>query len=164
MDNLVYEALLMELQLINLDALNMWVRMRNRSSIETLPQNRSLKRQIDLAHISHIVFPMDSLIVCDSSDKIFLCASEFIWLPLSVTSVESTEPGPEAAMHAAITGPPPRCFTGETTCSALSLSYFVFVWAFRGDERLAVCCLSLYFSTNGELWLFHHQNLKASWD
>lgn len=61
---------------------------------------------------------MDSLIVCDRVGKIFLYASEFIRLPLSVTSCEFTEPVVQRqprmlqSMHI-------RCFTGEE-CALLT--------------------------------------------
>lgn len=65
-----------------------------------------------MAHIFYVFFLMDSLIIFDRVGKIFLYASEFIRLPLSVTSCESTEPvvprQPRMlqSMHV-------RCFTGE---------------------------------------------------
>ena len=89
-------------------------------------------------------FPMDSLIICDSTDKISLYASEFIWLPLSVTSVESTEPGPEAAMHAAIM----TLFTDASQVKRRALllpSPSVFASVPGADERLASCGVSLFF-------------------
>lgn len=79
--------------------------------------NGSLNYQIDFAHISHLVFPMDFLIICDSTDKIFLSAPQFIQLPLSVTSVKSNEPGQDAAVHTALIMLFPGCFTGEQRCS-----------------------------------------------
>lgn len=71
-----------------------------KGSSETKLLSKSLNYWTDLAHISLLFIPLDSLIKCDAADYIFLYASEFIWLLLSVTSVSSTEPGPGAAMHA----------------------------------------------------------------
>lgn len=103
-----------------------------------------------LAHISHLFFPMDSLIICDSTDKIFLYASGFIWLPLSVTSVQSTEPGPEVAMHAAVMMLSPECFTGKELCSALSLLLCIFLCSccWWKSCRMQVWCIFVLPSIN----------------
>lgn len=95
-----------------------------------------------MAHISHLFFPMDSLIICDSTDKIFLYASEFIWLPLPETSVESTEPGPEAAMHAAImTLPSLMLHRWDVLCYfCLSLYKFLYLWLVKGLHPVVYLC------------------------
>lgn len=100
--------------------------------------NTSLNHQIDLAHISHLFFQMDSLIICDRAVEIYLYACEFLWLPLSVTSVVSTEPGPEAAMHAAVMMQPRRW--RDEFCR-----FFRFGSVLATDERPATCGVSLYF-------------------
>lgn len=104
--------------------------------------NGSLHYQIDFAHL---FFPTNSLIVCDSAEKIFLYASEFIWLPLSVTSVESTEPVQRQPCMLQSW----RCLPDASQvrrCALLFLASFIFGSVLAADERLASCSESLYFS------------------
>lgn len=101
-----------------------------------------------LAHISHLFFPVDSLITRDSTNKIFLYASEFIWLPISITSVQSTEPGPEAAVHDAVMKLCLSCFTGEM-CSLVSLSSVL------AADAIKACRSVVYHCPSPVLMLFH---------